>query len=238
MLNFVYWVGGISDPISAQKNLCDVFGKLAELENAETVIDVGSGLSSPAIYWTNLYKNLQVCCVNINYNQLCFSGPQKNIEFVNSTSTKLPFDDNSVTRVLALESPQHFKPIENFISECKRILKPSGILTMALPVTLSKSSVRNLGLLKFTWSSEHYDMKFIKKLVLSHGFTISDEQLIGDNVYDPLCDYYVKNRNMLKKSIKEKYPDFVEKILFKSMLKMKKASQEKIIDYAILKCTL
>ena len=53
-----------------------------------------------------------------------------------------------------------------------------------------------------------------------------------------LLEDYVKNRDMLKKSIKQKYPDFVEKILFKSMLKMKKASQEKIIDYMILKCEL
>jgi hypothetical protein len=42
----------------------------------------------------------------------------------------------------------------------------------------------------------------------------------------------------LKKSIKQKYPDFVEKILFKSILKMKKASEEQIIDYIILKCKL
>ena len=30
----------------------------------------------------------------------------------------------------------------------------------------------------------------------------------------------------------------MEKILYKSLLKMKKASQEKIIDYVLLKCIL
>ncbi|GBL42160.1 hypothetical protein EMGBD3_15280, partial [Nitrosarchaeum sp.] len=39
-------------------------------------------------------------------------------------STKLPFSDNSVDRVLALESSQHFKPLKDFISESKRILNP------------------------------------------------------------------------------------------------------------------
>ena len=38
--------------------------------------------------------------------------------------------------------------------------------------------------------------------------------------------------------IRKKYPEFVEKILHKSILKMKKASENKIIDYAILKCHL
>ncbi len=238
MLNFGYWTDKIKEPILAQENLCDFFGKLAELENAKTVVDVGSGLSAPAIFWRNHYEKLNLSCVNINFNQLRFSIPQKNIEFLNSTSTKLPFGDNSVDRVLALESSQHFKPFEDFISESKRILKKSGILALALPVTLSNSSIRKLGILKFTWSSEHYGVDLIKKLVNSKGFTITDEQLIGSQVYDPLSDYYSKHREFLKKSIQKKYPDFVEKILFKSLLKMKKASEEKIIDYLILKCKL
>ncbi len=238
MLNFGYWTEKINEPILAQENLCDFFGKLAELENAETVVDVGSGLSAPAIFWRNLYEKLNLYCVNINYNQLHFSVPEKNIEFLNSTSTKLPFEDNSVDRVLALESSQHFKPFEVFISESKRILKKSGILALALPVTLSSASIRKLGILKFTWSSEHYGVDIIKKLVTSKGFIITDEQLIGSQVYDPLSNYYVKNREILKKSIQQKYPDFIEKILYKSILKMKKASEEKIIDYLILKCKL
>ena len=40
------------------------------------------------------------------------------------------------------------------------------------------------------------------------------------------------------KKLKKEYPDFVEKILFKSILKMKKASEDKIIDYVVLKCKL
>ncbi len=238
MLNFGYWTDKIKEPVSAQKNLCDLFGKLAELETANTALDVGSGLSAPAIFWRNLYEKLNLYCVNINYNQLHFSGPEKNLEFINSTSTKLPFADNSVDRVLALESSQHFKPLEDFISESKRIMKKSGIFVLALPVICSDVSIRQLGILKFTWSSEHYDINLVKRLITSKGFTITDERLIGKHVYDPLADYYVNNRKFLKKSIKQKYPDFVEKILFKSILKMKKASEEQIIDYIILKCKL
>jgi len=40
----------------------------------------------------------------------------------------------------------------------------------------------------------------------------------------------------LKKSILENYPQYVEKILFKSLQRMKKASEEKIIEYILLKC--
>ncbi|MFB5624706.1 MAG: class I SAM-dependent methyltransferase [Nitrosopumilus sp.] len=238
MLNFGYWKENTSEPIIAQKNLCDIFGEMAELEKAESALDVGSGLSAPALFWRDQYQKLKLFCININYNQLQFSGPQRNLEFFNSTSTALPFSNNSVDRVLALESSQHFKPFENFISESKRILKKSGLLVLALPVVLSETSIRNLGILKFTWSSEHYNLNVVKDLISSCGFTMTDEKLIGKHVYDPLANYYFNNRAKLQHSIREKYPGFVEKILNKSILKMKKASEDKIIDYVILKCKL
>ena len=238
MLNFGYWSSKHVDPISAQDNLCDVFGNLSELSTAKNAIDVGSGLSAPSKLWRDSFPDLNLYDVNINFKQLCFSKHQKNIEFLNSTSTKLPFSDNSVDHVLALESAQHFKPLLDFIVESKRVLVKSGFLVIAIPITVSDSSLGKLGLLKFTWSSEHYSLDYLKNLLTSNGFKIIDEMLIGSNVYDPLADYYVENRKTLSNIILEHYPGYMEKILYKSLLKMKKASQEKIIDYVLLKCSL
>ena len=238
MLNFGCWSPKHTDPISAQNNLCTIFGNLAELSSGKNVVDVGSGLSAPSKLWRDNYSDLRLYCVNINFKQLVFSGKQKNIEFINSTSTKLPFTNDSVDRVLALESAQHFKPLSDFISESKRILTKSGLLVMAIPIIIGNSSIGKLGLLKFTWSSEHYELDTVKKLIKSGGFTISEEKLIGESVYEPMANYYIENRTRLKKSILEKYPSYIEKILYKSILKMKKASEQKIIDYVILKCIL
>ena len=238
MLNFGYWSDDHTDPISAQNNLCMIFANMAELSSAKQIVDVGSGLSAPSKLWRDNFPEIKLYDVNINFKQLTFSGTQKNIEFLNSTSTKLPFTDKSVDRVLALESAQHFKPLSDFISESKRILKKSGLLVMAVPVTSENSSLGKLNLLKFTWSSEHYRIDYLKNLINSHGFIISEEKLIGSNVYEPLSDYYLENRDTLKKSILKNYAPYVEKILFKSLQKMKKASEEKIIDYVLLKCHL
>ena len=238
MLNFGYWSSQHLDPISAQENLCYIFGNLSELSTAKNAVDVGSGLSAPSKFWRDAFPNLKLYDVNINFKQLCFSKSQKNIQFLNSTSTKLPFMNNSVDRVLALESAQHFKPLDDFIVESKRVLIPSGFLVMAVPITVSAASLGKLGLLKFTWSSEHYSLDYLKNLLTSNGFKIIDEKLIGSNVYDPLTDYYVENRKILSNNILEHYPGYMEKILYKSLLKMKKASQEKIIDYVLLKCVL
>ena len=237
MLNFGYWSSSCTDPISAQNNLCTVFGDLAELSSGKHIVDVGSGLSAPSILWRDSFPNIFLNCININFNQLSFSGPQKNICFVNASSIKLPFANDSVDRVLALESAQHFKPLSDFIVESKRILTENGLLVVAIPVTLGKSSFRSLGLLKFTWSSEHYSLSDVKNTIKSCGFEIKHEQLIGKSVYVPLADYYLENREQLKKSILEKYPNYVENILYKSIIKMKTASEKGIIDYVLLKCT-
>jgi len=238
MLNFGYWSTKHKDPISAQENLCNVFGDLSELSTAKNAIDVGSGLSAPSKLWRDTYPELKLYDVNINFKQLNFSKYQENIQFINSSSTKLPFINNSVDRVLALESAQHFKPLVDFILESKRVLVKSGLLVMAVPITVGDSSLGKLGLLKFTWSSEHYSLDYLKNLLASNGFKIIDETLIGSNVYDPLTDYYIENRKTLSNNILKQYPGYMEKILYKSLLKMKKASQEKIIDYVLLKCVL
>ena len=238
MLNFGYWSSNHTDPISAQNNLCMIFAEMAELSSAKYVVDVGSGLSAPSKLWRDNFPNVDFYDVNINFKQLLFSGIQKNIEFVNATSTKLPIDSESVDRVLALESAQHFKPLSDFILESKRILKKSGLLVIAIPITTEKSSFGKLGVLKFTWSSEHYTLDYLKHILTTAGFTISDERLIGPNVYPPLANYYIKNRPKLKKLILSEYSQYVEKILLKSLLKMKKTSEEKIIDYVLLKCKL
>ena len=238
MLNFGYWTSKNANPISAQDNLCMIFADMAELASGKHAIDVGSGLSAPSKLWRDTFPDLLLYDVNINFKQLSFSGYQKNIEFINSTSTKIPFANNTIDRVLALESAQHFKPLENFISESKRVLTSSGLLVMAMPITTENSALGKLDLLKFTWSSEHYSVEYLKNLIRTGGFSILDEKLIGTNVYGPLTDYYMDNRDKMKKAILKNYPQYVEKILFKSLQKMKKASEEKTIEYILLKCNL
>ena len=113
-----------------QNRLCDKVGKIAELDSANSLLDVGSGLSSPAITWAMSYPNIDISCVNINYIQLQLAQKivkekilNSTIHEINSTSTMLPFSTNSMERVIALESAQHFKPFDDFISESYRVLK-------------------------------------------------------------------------------------------------------------------
>jgi ubiquinone/menaquinone biosynthesis C-methylase UbiE len=249
MLNFGYWDDETKSALDAQKKMCKIFGKKALLESNQHIVDVGSGISSPAIQWYLEYSPIKLSCININFTQLHNSinnvyksiptNNSENFNFINATATTLPFENESIDRVLSLEAAQHFKPLNNFISESFRILRKNGILALAIPV-MSKNytaSMMKLGTLSFTWSSEHYSEEFVKSTLKQEGFNNSDLQKIGSNVYAPLANFYIENRDSIKNKILQYYPAYIEKILFKSLNKMKAVSEKKIIDYVLISCT-
>ncbi len=249
MLNFGYWDDKTRTPLDAQKKMCTIFGKKALLSSEQNIVDVGSGISSPAIQWSLEYSPVKLSCVNINITQLHDSiknvnksikadNINENFNFLNATATTLPFEKESVERVLALESAQHFKPLKNFISESYRILKKNGILALAIPVMAENhsASMIKLGSLSLTWPSEHYSTEFVNSNLKQERFRKIDLQKIGSNVYEPLAKYYIENRESIKNNILQYYPAYVEKILFKSLNKMKQVSEKKIIDYILVSC--
>ena len=235
MLNFGFWDESTPHPIDAQKRLCTMMGDMAQISSAEMIADVGSGILGPAKIWISQYPSLQISSVNVNFSQLASVEPD-NISKLNSTARMLPFSNSSLDRVIALESAQHFKPVGDFFSESYRVLKDDGILALAIPTATDDSSLSNLGILKFTWSSEHYSQKNILDEISKNGFEVIESNDIGKNVYPPLAQYYINNRDELRKKILSRYSKYVEKILFESMKKMQSASENGLIGYSMLKC--
>jgi ubiquinone/menaquinone biosynthesis C-methylase UbiE len=177
----------------------------------------------------------------------------KFISFVNATATTLPFADQCIDRIIALESAQHFKPLQNFFSESKRILKTDGLFVVAIPIINSNLAGNSsfvqflkLGILYFSWASEHYSLKYIKSALLSNDFNMEDVHYIGHSIYEPVVDYYIKNRRLLKQtiirgtrlsSIHRMLFEFVEYMVYRSALKMRYLSGKGMIDYVLVKAT-
>lgn len=248
MLNFGYWNQSTTTPVEAQTELCNMFASLAELDSAQKVVDVGCGFSAPAIQWKLHFRALEITCLNINFDQLNQSlriikqklgdseDISKGVHPLNATSTSLPFENESMDRVMALESAHHVKPFDHFVTESKRILKKDGVLALAIPVVTKKIPITKLGILSMTWSSERYSFDYVKSSLTKSGFDIEKMEKIGSWVYSPLANYYITNRETVKNKILSKYPPYVEKILFKSLLKMKQVSEKNTIDYLLIKC--
>jgi SAM-dependent methyltransferase len=228
-----------------------MIGEFASLNTAKTVIDVGSGYSSPAFQWKLKNNLLQIICININFQQLkdattitskaLFEEKKRinylnNLDFklfhLNSTSTTLPIKSNSIDRIIAFESAQHFKPFKDFIEESNRILNKTGFLIIAMPIVNNKHHLISI---PFTWASEHYDLESILTTIKSKEFKIKDIRYIGSNVYVPLAKYYIQNRTKLKEKVIEEYSKFLEYILYRSLLKMHNVSSKGLIDYILIK---
>ena len=264
LLNFGYWTKDIMNPLQAQIQLTKLFGTYGSFEKAQTILDVGSGFSIPALHWIHSYSNLKIYCLNISLKQLKSANsdigeiqhpeddklnlsPTKNIDnrifHINSTSTSMPIRNESVDRIAAFESAQHFKPIAQFIHESKRILKNSGQLIMAMPIITNNSDLipfsksYNLGILAVTWASEHYNVSLLESLLRKDDFELSEVESIRAKSYGSLADYYIQNRDRLKSEITKEYPKFLEIILYKSMIKMKIESDRNFINYVLIKAT-
>ena len=183
--------------------------------------------------------------------KLPHSEDAEKLSFVNATSTALPFADNSVDRIIALESAQHFRPLSEFFMESNRVLEKNGIFVTAMPVIHNQeclvgnnifsevisimSTFLKLGVLSFTWMSEHYDLDHIKSQIGNAGFRSKEIELIGSQVYEPLSKYYIQNREKIQNAILKEYPSHIEKILYKSISKMNELSEKRVIDYAIIR---
>jgi SAM-dependent methyltransferase len=290
MLNFGYWTQSTKNPLEAQQQLVMLVGEFGDFHAAKTILDIGSGFSSPAIQWKLKYPSLlDVICVDINFQQLTTATASKSIlgnndrmhtfnnygdnsrlvpgrhllksitttafsneiilSLVNATATVFPLSDSSVDRVVSLEAAQHFRPLLSFFTEAKRILKPHGQLIIAIPVigpNISDNVIMqflDLGILYFPWASEHYSLDYITSMLISENFKIESIRHIGRNVYEPLADYYVSNREFLMQTLKGKLDSFAERVIFeiiesildKSSLKMKDLSQKRAIEYVLIK---
>jgi cyclopropane fatty-acyl-phospholipid synthase-like methyltransferase len=183
--------------------------------------------------------------------ELPHSEDTEKLSFLNATSTALPFADNSVDRIIALESAQHFRPLSKFFMESNRVLEKNGIFVIAMPVIHNQEYLHGnnifsevislislffkLGVLSFTWMSEHYDLNYIKSQIVNAGFEPKEIKLIGSHVYEPLSKYYIRNREKLQNAILKEYPSYLEKILYKSISKMNELSENRVIDYAIIR---
>jgi ubiquinone/menaquinone biosynthesis C-methylase UbiE len=274
MLNFGYWVKNSNDPVNAQHELSAIFGKFAKFDTVEMIADVGSGFSAPAVQWRSEYPHLRILCVDINYMELSTarkllifprlpnSSPASSdrISLINASSAMLPFGKDKLDMIVAFESAQHFQSIDNFLEVSRSILKPGGLIVIAIPVIdlkpLEKGEenqnisivkklklVKKLGILYFSWASQHYDIDTISRSITNHDYQIEEFQRIGHQVYEPLAEYYVRNRENIRRRLIQSlttykqrlYLEFVEYMVYRSALKMKDLSRNEMLDYVLIR---
>ena len=99
------------------------------------VLEVGCGRGGGASYIARYLHPRKMVGVDRNSSAIRFDqrhyAAQKNLEFIVADAHKLPFEDNSFDAVVNIESAQHYKDVDRFLSEVHRVLKPGGFLLIA-----------------------------------------------------------------------------------------------------------
>jgi ubiquinone/menaquinone biosynthesis C-methylase UbiE len=231
MLNFGLWKNSTVLP-DAQKEMSEYSAEFGDFSSAKKILDVGSGFCIPATIWKERFSHLDVFCMDLNYSELK-NGSNHIISQINSSSNQIPFSEKLFDRIIALESAQHFVPLEKFFGEARRVLTDDGKLVLAIPTT-SDPSMFKLGILSITWLSKKYTKEYIAHTIKQTGFSVKKEESVGELVYEPFAQFYIQNRQTLKEKLVTTYSANIENLVFRSMKKMKELSEKKILDYLFL----
>jgi len=205
--NFGYWEHidftrlKTSDRIESQKNLYRYVLDHLELYDDDKVLEVGSGRGQAAQiihdeYIADKYVGLDISknktedAKKLN-NKLLES--EKTYKYIVGKAEKLPFDNNSFSRIFSVESPKNFYPFKKFISESERVLKQNGKIVIASIFAQNGDSINSLKDLKSSITS----IDNVRKSLKAKGFVDVHIEPIGQYVFDGF-DKWAKSSNEYK----------------------------------------
>lgn len=117
-----------------------------------TVVDVGCGIGGPTGWIFERYRparliGVEYCPSSVRAAEQRWKGKGLRPIFLQGDAQRLPLADESVDVVFNLESALHYADKRMFISECKRVLKPGGVLCLGDICTEYKRFFATIGLL-------------------------------------------------------------------------------------------
>jgi SAM-dependent methyltransferase len=134
-LNVGWWKNQPATFDDACAALAQLAGEQLQLGPNDRLLDVGFGFGDQDMHWIEHFGPREIVGINITRSQIDHArervaarGMSDRIEFKLASATKMPFEDNSFDKVIALESAFHFQTRAEFFAEAFRVLRPGGRL--------------------------------------------------------------------------------------------------------------
>ena len=207
-INFGYWKNQPATLDEASRDLARLLARTADFNASDTIVDCGCGYGDQDLLWVNEFGVKHITGVNLATEQIEIStqrvreaGLGDRVEYIHASATELPLEDESCTKVVALESAFHFPSRVDFFSEALRVLKPGGRLVTADIVpkktifnTRERDEVARLG-----WGAaspkavrRSANVEGYQDLLRHVGFAEADAWPITDDVFTPVAKFLSK----------------------------------------------
>jgi ubiquinone/menaquinone biosynthesis C-methylase UbiE len=207
-IDFGYWKNQPATLDEASRDLARLVARSGDFNTADIVVDCGPGYGDQDILWANEFGVKHITGVNVATEQIEIStcrvkeaGLADRIDYVNASATDLPQEDESCTKVVALESAFHFPSRVEFFSEALRVLKPGGRLVTAdiVPKRTFLNARYRKQVDRLGWRGASpkavrraANVEAYRELLLDIGFTEAETRSIAADVFRPLARFLWK----------------------------------------------
>ncbi|MUM17127.1 class I SAM-dependent methyltransferase [Mycobacterium sp. CBMA271] len=207
-INFGYWRNNPRTLDEASRDLARLVARSADFGPSDEVVDCGCGYGDQDILWAKEFGVRHITGVNLAEEQIAIStrrvaeaGLSNTVQYVKASATELPFEDESCTKVVALESAFHFPSRRDFFTEALRVLKPGGRLVTAdivprssLATAFARGRAERTGWRNAPEATLRaaVDLRGYRELLLSTGFHRAETWSISKDVYPPLGKFLGK----------------------------------------------
>jgi ubiquinone/menaquinone biosynthesis C-methylase UbiE len=208
-INFGYWKNDPTTLDEASRDLARLVARSGDFNASDVVVDCGPGYGDQDILWANEFGVRHITGVNVATEQIAISTRRveearlaDRIDYVQASATALPQEDESCTKVVALESAFHFPSRVDFFSEALRVLKPGGRLVTAdiVPKRTFLNARYRKEVARLGWSGASrkavrraVNVEAYRDLLLDVGFAKAETRSIASDVLRPLARFLSKS---------------------------------------------